>query len=211
MTLLIRARPRFPHSQSLPSGSFHKPLILIHQRTDRMKTTVTAQLFASPLITVHQASLFFTISQSLLKLMSVESVVPSNHLILCCSLLLLSQHQGLSQWVSSLHQVVKSIGASTLASALPVNVQCWFPLGLTDLILQFKGCWRVFSSTTVWKHQPGSPALQADSLVSEPPGKPQSLQYHSKSIHCPKNLYSTCFPHSSSLCWPLIFFSPKGG
>ena len=37
----IRARPRFPHSQSLPSGSFHKPLILIHQRADRMKATIT--------------------------------------------------------------------------------------------------------------------------------------------------------------------------
>ena len=40
MALPIIARPRFPHSQSLPSGSFHKPLILIHQRTDRMKTTI---------------------------------------------------------------------------------------------------------------------------------------------------------------------------
>ena len=37
----IRTRPSFPHSQSLPSGSFHKPLILINQREDRMKTTIT--------------------------------------------------------------------------------------------------------------------------------------------------------------------------
>ena len=37
IALLTRARPSFPHSQSLPSGSFHKPLILIHQRVDRMK------------------------------------------------------------------------------------------------------------------------------------------------------------------------------
>ena len=37
----IRTRPSFPLSQSLPSGSFHKPLILIHQRADRMKTTIT--------------------------------------------------------------------------------------------------------------------------------------------------------------------------
>ena len=36
-----RARPRFPHSQSLPLGHFHKPLILFHQREDRMKTTIT--------------------------------------------------------------------------------------------------------------------------------------------------------------------------
>ena len=40
MALPIRTRPSFPHSQSLPSGSFHKPLILIPQREDRMKTTI---------------------------------------------------------------------------------------------------------------------------------------------------------------------------
>ena len=39
-TLSIKARPRFPYNQSLPSGSFHKSLILIPQRTDRMKTAV---------------------------------------------------------------------------------------------------------------------------------------------------------------------------
>ena len=37
----IKTRPGFPHSQSLPSGSFHKPLILLHQRADRLKTTIT--------------------------------------------------------------------------------------------------------------------------------------------------------------------------
>ena len=39
--LPIRTRPSSPHSQSLPTGSFHKPLILLHQRADRMKTTIT--------------------------------------------------------------------------------------------------------------------------------------------------------------------------
>ena len=47
------------------------------------------QLFATPWTAAHQASLSFTVSQSLLKLMSIESVMPSNHLILCCPLLLL--------------------------------------------------------------------------------------------------------------------------
>ena len=47
------------------------------------------QLFATPWTTAHQASLSITNSWSLLKLMSIESVMPSNHLILCCSLLLL--------------------------------------------------------------------------------------------------------------------------
>ena len=37
----IRIRASFPYSQSLPSGSFHKPLILLHQRADRLKTTIT--------------------------------------------------------------------------------------------------------------------------------------------------------------------------
>ena len=41
MVLPIRATSRFPYSQFLPSGRFHKPLILIHQRTDRMKITIT--------------------------------------------------------------------------------------------------------------------------------------------------------------------------
>ena len=57
-----------------------------------------------------QASLSFTISQSLLELMSIELMVSSHHLILCCLLLLLPclyQHQGLFQWVGSSHQVAK--------------------------------------------------------------------------------------------------------
>ena len=48
-----------------------------------------ARLFATSWTAAHQASLFFSISQSLLKLMSIESVTPSNHLILCCPRLLL--------------------------------------------------------------------------------------------------------------------------
>ena len=46
-------------------------------------------LFVAQQTSAHQPSLSFTISQSLLKLMSIESVMPSNHLILCCPLLLL--------------------------------------------------------------------------------------------------------------------------
>ena len=66
----------------------------------------------------------------------------------------LSQNQGLFWWVNSSHQVLKSIGASASASVLPMNIQDWFPLGWTDLIpLQSKGLSRVFSNTTVQKHQ----------------------------------------------------------
>ena len=58
------------------------------------------QLFVTPCTAARQASLSITNSQSLLKLVSIESVMPSNHLILCCPLLLppsISQHQGLFQ------------------------------------------------------------------------------------------------------------------
>ena len=66
------------------------------------------QLFATPWIAAHQASLSITNSQSLLKLMSIESVMPSSHLILCHPPAPNpSQHQGLFQWVSSSHQVAK--------------------------------------------------------------------------------------------------------
>ena len=57
----------------------------------------------------------------------------------------------MSQWLGSGGQ---SFGASASASALPMNIQSWFPLELTGLIsLQSKGLSRVFSSTTVQKHQ----------------------------------------------------------
>ena len=63
----------------------------------------------------------------------------------------LSQHQDLFLWVSSSLQVAKVLELS--ASVLPVNIQGWFPLELTDLIFLSKGLSRVFSRTTIWKHQ----------------------------------------------------------
>ena len=69
------------------------------------------RLSATSWTVAHQASLSITNSRSLLKLMSIELVMPSDHLILCHPLLLLvfnlSRHQGLFQRVSSLHQVAK--------------------------------------------------------------------------------------------------------
>ena len=65
----------------------------------------------------------------------------------------LSQHQDLFQWVSSSHQSGQSIKASASASVLPMNIQDWFPLGLTGWIsLQSQGLSSVFSNTTVQKH-----------------------------------------------------------
>ena len=61
----------------------------------------------------------------------------------------------------------QNIGASALASVLPVNIQGCFPLGLTFLILQSKGFSRVFSSTTVYKHQffSSQPSLWSTSRI----------------------------------------------
>ena len=117
------------------------------------------QLFATPWTAACQASLSFTISQSLPKLISIESVMPPNNLILCHPLFPpdfnLSQYQVLLQWVSTLATAGgQSIGASGLASVPPMNIQGWFLLGLTGLIsLLSKGLSRVFSSTTCQKPQ----------------------------------------------------------
>ena len=96
-------------------------------------------LWPHELHSVWQASLSFTTSWSLLKFTSIESMMLSNHLILCRPLLLLpsipaSRSFLVSHFFSSGGQ---SIGA--LASVLPMNIQGWFPLGWTGLILQSKG------------------------------------------------------------------------
>ena len=88
------------------------------------------RLFATPWTAACQAFLSITSSWSLLKLMSIESVMPSNHLILCCPLLLLlssifpSIRLLLSQLFASGGQ---SIGVSASASVLPMNIQDRFP------------------------------------------------------------------------------------
>ena len=94
-----------------------------------------------------QASLSFTISQSLLKLTSIESVIPSNHLILCHPLLRLpsifpsSGSFPMSRLFPSSGQ---SIGASASISVFSMNIQDQFPLGWTGWIsLQSKGLSRV--------------------------------------------------------------------
>ena len=115
------------------------------------------QLFATPGTAACQASLSITNSQSLLKFMSIESVMPSNHLILfhplsfCLQSFPASGSFPMSQFFASGGQ---SIGVSSSASVLPMNIQDWFPLGWTGWIsLLSQGLSRVFSNTTVQKHQ----------------------------------------------------------
>ena len=113
------------------------------------------RLFLTPRTTVLQLSLSFTIFWSLLKLMSIELVMPSNlsssvvPFLLRLSILPASGSFPVSWLVAS---GGRSIGTS--ASVLPVNIQGWFPLELIGLSsLHSKGLSRVFSNTTVRKHQ----------------------------------------------------------
>ena len=87
----------------------------------------------------------------------IEAVMPSSQLILCCPLLLLPSVFPSSRgfpYRSFVHIRCQSIGTSATTSVLPMNIQDWFPLGLAGWIsLQSKGLSRVFSNTTVQKHQ----------------------------------------------------------
>ena len=95
------------------------------------------QLFATQWIAEHQAPISFTISQSFLKLMSIELMMLVNQLIICHLLLLLpsiflSIRCFPVSWLFA--SGGQSIGASASVSVLPMNVQDWFSLGLAGLI-----------------------------------------------------------------------------
>ena len=102
-------------------------------------------------------SLSSTVSQSVLKFISIESVMLSNHLISVVPFSSCLQSIPASgSFPMSWHFASggRSIGASASASIFPMDIHVWFPLGLIALIsLQSKGLSRVFSSTTVRKHQ----------------------------------------------------------
>ena len=116
-----------------------------------------AWLFVTPWTAAPQASLYFTISRSLLKLMSGELVTASNYLILCCSLLFLpSIFPSIRVFSNELALHIKwpkywnvsfSISSFNEYSALISFRIDWFDL------LPFEGLSRVFSSTTIWKYQ----------------------------------------------------------
>ena len=115
-------------------------------------------LFATPWIVAHQASLSITNSRSSLRLTSIESVMPSSHLILCRPLLLLSPIPAsirsfpMSQLFTGGGQ---SIGVSASASVLPVNTQDWSPLE-----------WMVGPPCSPRDSQESSPAPQFKSINS---------------------------------------------
>ena len=137
------------------------------------------RLFATPWIAALQASLSITNSCSSLRLASIESVMPSSHLILCRPLLLLPQSLPASESFP-MNQLFawggQSTGVSALASFPPKKSQGWSPTEWTGWIsLQSKGLSRVFCNTTVQKHQfsgaqPSSPS--SSHIHTWPLGKP---------------------------------------
>ena len=108
---------------------------------------------ATPCIVARQDSLPSTMSRrKLLKFISIASVMLSNHLILCSSLLLLpSVFPRISVLSNELALLITWLKywVSASATVLPMNIQSWFPLGLTGLILPSKN----LLNTTVQKHQ----------------------------------------------------------
>ena len=114
-------------------------------------------LFVTPWTAARQAFLSITNSRTLLKFMSIESVMPANHLILCHPLLLLpSIFPSIRVFFSESILCLRwpKYWSFFSVSVLPMNIQDWFPLRLTGLIsLLSKGLSRVFSNTTVLRHQ----------------------------------------------------------
>ena len=128
-------------------------------------------LFATPWIAAHQASLSIINSWGSLRLMSIESVMPSSHLILCRPLLFLPQSPSASESFPMSQLFAwggQSTGVSASASFLPKKSQAWSPSERTGWIsLQSKGLSRVFSNTTVQKHQffGSHPSSQSNSHI----------------------------------------------
>ena len=129
------------------SPSSYKDMVVI-----LIQSLAHGQLFATPSTAACQTSLILHYLMEFLKLKSIESVMPSNHLILYYALFLLpsifpASGSFLMSWLLS--SGAQSIGASASASVLPMNIQGWFPLGWTGLIsLQSDRPSRIFPSTT---------------------------------------------------------------
>ena len=129
-----------------------------------------------------QASLPFTIIQSLLKLTSIASVMACSHLILWYPLLLLPLiFPSIRDFSKELAVRIRWPKYGVSASVLPVSIRSWFPLRLTVLIsLLFKGLSGVFSSTMVQRHQLFGtwPSLWCSShKCTRPLGRPQLWLY----------------------------------
>ena len=134
-----------------------KPKKKERNRASSVQLLSRVWLFATLWTAAHQASLSITNSRSLLKPMSTESVMQSNHLILCHPLLLLPsilpsiRAFPMSQFASGSQRI--GVSASTLV--LPMNIQDWFALG-----------WLVWSPCSPRDSQESSPTPQFESISS---------------------------------------------
>ena len=149
------------------------------------------RLFATTWTAACQASLSITNSRSLLKLMSIESVMPSNHLILCHPLLLLPSVFPSIRVFSSESvlpiSIGQSIGISASASVLVMNIQDWFPLGQTALNLLLDG----YKLTVLLLTFPWIPWIWECLALNSQKAHPEVLTgfSHFKTLFC---LISTC-------------------
>jgi len=126
-------------------------------RFSSVQSLSRVRLFATPWTAVHQICLSITNSQSLLKLISFELVMPSSHLILCHPLLLLPSifpSIGVFSKESVLHIRWPKHWHFSFSISPSKNIQYPSPLGWTGWIsLRSKGLSRVFSNTTIQMHQ----------------------------------------------------------
>ena len=154
--------------------------------------------FATPWTEAQQASLSITNSWSLLKLMSIESVMPTNHLVLCrpfISCLQFFPASGsflMSQLFASGGQ---SVGASGSASVPLMNIQCWFPLGLL-----------VWSPCSPRDSQESSPTLHLKSINSSALSFLYSLTLTSTHDHWKNHSFDYVSFHCPTILAVLFWF-----
>ena len=146
-----------------------KPVICLSVQFSSVHSLIRVQLFATPWVTAHQASLSITNSWSLLKFMSIESVMPSSHLILCHPLLLLSP-------------IPPSIRVFSNESTLLMRWPKYWSFSFSIIpskeipgLISFRMDWldllavqgTLFSNTTVQKHQffGAQPSSQSNSHI----------------------------------------------
>ena len=163
------------------------------------------RLFVTPWTAAHQASLCFTVSWTLLKLKSIESVMPSSHLIVCRPLLLLPSILPSIRVFSSesiLHIRWPKYWSFSFSISLSSEYSGWFPIGLTGLSsLLSKRLSTVFSSTTIRKHWffGAQPYLRSNSHISQ-------LTHHMNTSTLSKRSWKYChksvsFKHLMSIYW----------
>ena len=146
-------------------------MIPIYVQFSSVQSLSRVQLFVTAWITACQATLSITNSWSLRKLMSIESEMPSSHLILCLPLLLLPSIPPSIRVFSNesaLHIRWPKYWSFSFNISPSMNTQDWSPWEWTGWIsLQSKGLSRVFSNTTVQKHQffSAQPSSQSNSHI----------------------------------------------